>query len=76
MDLSLSLILTHHLPPVLCREEHPPGPAVEVVVVEADPADRWSVDDGRHLLKVAEEDFVEQRLVAVLERLKQAPPEP
>lgn len=49
MRLCLHNLLPHHFILVIGAEEHAPRPPVELVVVEACPADCGSVHNGRHL---------------------------
>lgn len=55
-----------HLALVLGAEEHATWPPVQFVVIEAGPAHRGGVHDGRHLRKVVQQHPVEQRLVPIL----------
>jgi len=57
-----------HSPEVPHGDVDPPRLAIDVTVALARLADRRGVDDRHHLLDVVEEQAVEQRLVAVLQR--------
>eukprot|EP00982_Pelagococcus_subviridis_P011224 31071-Pelagococcus_subviridis.AAC.10 len=70
------LPVVHHrveLPDVVHAEVHPSRTSEESRVVLARLAHGGGVDDGRELLDVLDDEAIEERLVAVLQRLHRAP---
>ena len=58
--------LSHHFILVIGTEEHASWPPVQLVIVQAGPADCRSVYDWSHLSEVVQQHFVKEGFVSVL----------
>ena len=66
MQLCVHILLPHHFVFVIGAKEHAPRPPVQLVVVEACPANCGGVYNGGHLCEVVQQDLVEEGLIPVL----------
>ena len=65
-QLCLLTLLPYHFVFIIGAEKHAAWPPVELVIVEAGPADCWGVHDGSHLCEVVQQHFIKKGLIPVL----------